>query len=127
MGDMANYSFNGFAASMHFPVDCSGGEGDLKNRPVLIDAAQYFRVGAAGERRRTRCPEPTRSYRPFPDLELRSVRRGGLQLMATLGFPWETILSFSKHGSTAMLMKYLDKGAVSLNQAQLQASTTNQK
>lgn len=43
-------------------------------------------------------------------LELRSIRRGGLQRMAILGFPLETILEFSRHASVPMLMRYLNWG-----------------
>ncbi len=46
-------------------------------------------------------------------LELRSIRRGGLQYMAVSGMPLEKILLFSKHRSMDMLMRYLDWGAVS--------------
>lgn len=43
-------------------------------------------------------------------LELRSIRRGSLQLMAAAGFPTEHILLLSQHRSTEMLMRYLDWG-----------------
>lgn len=39
--------------------------------------------------------------------ENRSVRRGGLQTMANAGIPVEGLLSFSKHQSVPMLMRYL--------------------
>ena len=54
-------------------------------------------------------------------LEARSVRRGGLQMMALSGWPRESILMFSKHASVAMLNKYLDAGALILHDAQKQA------
>jgi hypothetical protein len=40
-------------------------------------------------------------------LESRSVRRGGLQLMAQAGVPVEKLLLFSKHTSKKMLFRYL--------------------
>ncbi len=43
------------------------------------------------------------------NLELRSIRRGGLQQMAKR-FPLEKILPFSQHKSEAMLLRYLDGG-----------------
>jgi hypothetical protein len=47
------------------------------------------------------------------DLELRSVRRGGLMQMAVLGVPLEDIREiFSKHSSTKTLLGYLDAGSV---------------
>jgi hypothetical protein len=46
------------------------------------------------------------------DLELRSIRRGGLQRMAALGVELETIRWFSNHTSVEMLLRYLDWGAV---------------
>lgn len=51
------------------------------------------------------------------ELELRSVRRGGLQLMALKGVPLDTIRTvFSKHKSTEMLRTYLEHGATSLHE-----------
>ncbi len=47
------------------------------------------------------------------NLQARSVRRGGLQLMAHKGVPLEKILLFSKHQSLHMLLRYLDAGAAS--------------
>ena len=44
------------------------------------------------------------------ELELRSIRRGGLQRMASLGFTLERILNFSRHSDTPMLMRYLGWG-----------------
>jgi hypothetical protein len=46
-------------------------------------------------------------------LELRSVRRGGLQRMAALGYTLEVMLLFSRHKSTDMLLRYLNWGAAS--------------
>lgn len=42
-------------------------------------------------------------------LELRSIRRGGLQLLAAHN-PLEMVLLFSKHRSREMLLRYLDFG-----------------
>jgi hypothetical protein len=47
-------------------------------------------------------------------LEIRSVRRGGLQVMAMAGMSYEAILEFSKHRDLPMLLRYLDDGAKSL-------------
>jgi integrase len=47
------------------------------------------------------------------DLELRSVRRGGLQQMAALGFTFGEIMLFSRHASEDMLRRYLNWGATS--------------
>jgi len=47
------------------------------------------------------------------NLELRSIRRGGLHLMAQNGHPLTTILNFSRHADQDMLMRYLDWGKVS--------------
>ena len=44
-------------------------------------------------------------------LEMRSPRRGGLQLMASQGASLEQLLSFSMHASVSMLRKYLNHGA----------------
>jgi integrase len=44
------------------------------------------------------------------DLELRSIRRGGLQLMANAGVPTAEILKLSKHSEEKMLLRYLDNG-----------------
>ena len=44
-------------------------------------------------------------------LEARSIRRGGLQAMATRGESMESMLRVSKHASEKMLMRYLDWGA----------------
>jgi 3-mercaptopyruvate sulfurtransferase SseA len=41
-------------------------------------------------------------------LEVRSVRRGGLQEMDAAGLPLTQIMQFSKHTSVKMLMKYLN-------------------
>jgi integrase len=47
-----------------------------------------------------------------PDYELRSIRRGGLQLIATSGIDPEKLRSeFSKHRSQGMLYRYLEHGA----------------
>ena len=44
--------------------------------------------------------------------ENRSVRRGGLQLMALRGWSPAVILQFSRHRDEPMLMKYLAHGLV---------------
>jgi len=46
------------------------------------------------------------------NLELRSIRRGGLHLMGTSGHSLETILNFSRHADQKMLMRYLNWGSV---------------
>jgi hypothetical protein len=43
--------------------------------------------------------------------ELRSVRRGGLQHMASLGHSFDDILLLSRHASSDMLRRYLNWGA----------------
>lgn len=43
-------------------------------------------------------------------LELRSIRRGGLHRMAQLGHKLDTILEFSRHADVKMLMRYLNWG-----------------
>ena len=48
-----------------------------------------------------------------PRLEIRSLRRGGLQRMAASGFPMDTVILFSKHKTTQMLLRYLNWGAAS--------------
>ena len=54
------------------------------------------------------------------DLEIRSVRRGGLEHMAKSGMPLGEIREhFSKHRSTEMLLGYLKWGSVSAHQAQI--------
>jgi hypothetical protein len=45
-----------------------------------------------------------------PSLEVRSVRRGGLQRMASSGMLYPDILKFSKHTSEASLNRYLNNG-----------------
>jgi integrase len=48
-----------------------------------------------------------------PELELRSIRRGGLMQMAVNGEPLETIRELlSKHSSNKTLLGYLDSGSV---------------
>ena len=44
------------------------------------------------------------------ELEIRSIRRGGLQHMAKMMVPVPTMLHFSKHASEQMLMRYLNWG-----------------
>lgn len=51
------------------------------------------------------------------NLENRSVRRGGLQRMAQLGWPVEIILMHSKHRDRPMLMRYLGHGQTVLDDA----------
>jgi integrase len=43
-------------------------------------------------------------------LELRSIRRGGLQRMANLGVKIEIVLEHSRHSDVSMLMRYLSWG-----------------
>jgi hypothetical protein len=49
------------------------------------------------------------------ELELRSLRRGGLHLMAENGQPLSSIIKFSRHADIDMLMRYLNWGTVSTN------------
>lgn len=49
------------------------------------------------------------------ELELRSIRRGGLQRMANLGFPLKTIREFSQHVDDDMLMRYLGWGTFNVH------------
>ena len=61
-----------------------------------------------------------------PDLEQRSIRRGGLERMATHDVPLQTIQeNFSKHTTIEMLLGYLRHGAVSSHQAQVQLAVTS--
>lgn len=60
-----------------------------------------------------------------PALQLRSIRRGGLQHMALMGVPLPEILTFSKHTTISMLTLYLDKGACLLSNAISQTGVTN--
>lgn len=57
-------------------------------------------------------------------LELRSVRRGGLQHMANAGYPMETLLLFSKHRDQSMLLRYLNWGAESADHAKTMGEVT---
>jgi integrase len=59
-------------------------------------------------------------------LEIRSIRRGGLQHMASLGHQLPQMRLFSKHRSDEMLLRYLNWGqaAEALNEEILQVSTT---
>jgi hypothetical protein len=59
-------------------------------------------------------------------LEIRSIRRGGLQHMASLGHSVEKMRLFSKHRSDEMLLRYLNWGqaAGALNEEILQISST---
>lgn len=59
-------------------------------------------------------------------LEIRSIRRGGLQHMASLGHTNDQMLMFSKHRSEEMLLRYLNWGqaAEALNEEIRQVSTT---
>ena len=60
-----------------------------------------------------------------PTLELRSVRRGGLQAMAARGEKMETILLFSQHKNIDMLRRYLNWGACSLVESTLMVNCVN--
>ena len=53
-----------------------------------------------------------------PPLELRSIRRGGLQeIMRQPGATIEKCLLFSRHQSADMLRRYLDHGALAHDEA----------
>jgi hypothetical protein len=60
-----------------------------------------------------------------PTLQGRSIRRGGLIAMAQRGASISQLLSFSKHRSEAMLLKYLDYGAVLKHEAIQSANIVN--
>lgn len=52
-----------------------------------------------------------------PSLELRSIRRGGLQqLMKLPGATMAGVLRYSQHKSTDMLRRYLDYGALATDE-----------
>ena len=51
------------------------------------------------------------------ELDVRALRRGGLQLMALNGIPASIILTFSRHADLPMLYRYLQHGAVLMDQA----------
>lgn len=57
--------------------------------------------------------------------DVRALRRGGLQMMAHMGVPPETILHFSKHRTIEMLYKYLHFGADLTHQANQTASVVS--
>ncbi len=60
-----------------------------------------------------------------PDLELRSIRRGGLQHMASLpGVKLKHVLKFSQHKSESMLRRYLDWGLHSSEDHQMMSDIT---
>jgi hypothetical protein len=44
--------------------------------------------------------------------DTRSLRRGGLTMMALAGASVQQVLQFSRHATEKMLMKYLEHGAV---------------
>ena len=56
------------------------------------------------------------------DLELRSIRRGGLTNMALRGESMQTMLTFSQHRSNGMLLRYLHNGAACMSTALEQTS-----
>jgi len=61
-----------------------------------------------------------------PDLETRSIRRGGLQLMSNSGVRTKRILKLSKHTDAKMLLRYLDNGrAAAADAAEMIESTKN--
>ena len=49
--------------------------------------------------------------------EQRSIRRGALQILASSGMPLETIILFSGHSTTKMLLRYLGYGRLAKAQA----------
>ena len=60
-----------------------------------------------------------------PDLEQRSIRRGGLEHMANAGWDTEIIRAlFSKHSSEHMLMRYLANGRVCMAAAKVASAVT---
>lgn len=58
-------------------------------------------------------------------LEMRSVRRGGLQEMATRGCSLAEILTFSNHRSEDMLLRYLNWGQMSTTRATAMSTITD--
>ena len=59
-------------------------------------------------------------------LDLRSVRRGGLQHLAMSGVPTKQLLDLSRHTSEGMLRRYLNFGTVMAANALEQTSMVNQ-
>jgi hypothetical protein len=60
------------------------------------------------------------------DLQLRSVRRGGLQRLAAAGATLEELLMFSHHANTDMLLRYLGWGRKSAHHARTMATVLGQ-
>lgn len=58
-------------------------------------------------------------------LELRSIRRGGLQRMAGQGIPLTTVIQFSRHADEKMLMRYLSWGAHAADRQQSMLQAVN--
>jgi hypothetical protein len=89
-----------------------------KDRNLINDRmrAMLHSVGPVVDETCTRIGEPDDSEMIHGErkLEIRSVRRGGLQVMAMAGLSYEEILEFSKHQDVTMLLGYLDAGAKSL-------------
>ena len=55
-----------------------------------------------------------------PELESKSIRRGALQHMARRGVPADVLMTFSGHGSVAMLKVYLGHGVLLEDEAKRQ-------
>ncbi len=74
--------------------------------------AQFILTTSNTEAERARVAEQVTSLLRSinPELETRSVRRGGLARLAEAGVPVETVLLYSRHCSLAMLYRYLDAG-----------------
>ena len=85
-------------------------------------------VGPVVDRSCTRVggPDDSEPINGERKLEIRSVRRGGLQRMAMAGLSFEEILVFSKHKDLPMLLGYLDAGAKSLAHRNRMMSTLRQ-
>ena len=59
-------------------------------------------------------------------MDVRALRRGGLQAMAIAGTPLSVIIQFSKHATEKMLMRYLQHGIVALHHGQTTASVVEE-
>ncbi len=59
------------------------------------------------------------------DLEIRSIRRGGLQHMASNGVPIKRVLKHSRHQSVDMLRRYLDHGFYAAEEEEAMGAATD--
>ena len=59
------------------------------------------------------------------DFEIRSIRRGGLQHMASHGVPMETVRFHSRHKDVGMLRRYLDHGLYAAEEEEKMCAATD--